>query len=385
MNKSDIQAEGSKSKRLRTNPDRSEDNKYSMEQVKYSETKKIVVQDMTKRGGEKKTFTFTSEKFAGNGAFGVVYQTKIVETGETVAVKKVFQDKRYKNREFQILKMLDHNNVIKMKYAFISNGETEDEVYLNVVMDYFPENLYQAIQSYAKKRLIFPNTLAKVYAYQMFRGLAYIHGLGICHRDIKPQNILVNSSTFNLRICDFGSAKQLVEGETNIAYICSRYYRAPELIFGNTAYTTEVDVWSTGCVVAEMFLDQPLFPGDSNSDQLFEIIKVLGTPTQDQVRSMNPNMKEFVFPQIKAYSWKKVFKQEVDPLAIDLISKVLCYSPHKRLTPLEALLHPYFDELRSRNFQMNGKSIPDLFNFSSEELSAQPELADRLVPSWFRS
>jgi len=93
------------------------------------------------------------------------------------------------------------------------NSNQEDEVYLNVVMDYFPENLYQAIQSYAKKRLIFPNTLAKVYAYQMFRGLAYIHGLGICHRDIKPQNILVNSSTFNLRICDFGSAKQLVEGK----------------------------------------------------------------------------------------------------------------------------------------------------------------------------
>ncbi len=135
-----------------------------------------------------------------------------METGETVAIKKVFQDKRYKNREFQILKMLDHQNVIQMKYAFITNGDTEDEVYLNVVMDYFPENLYQTIESYTKKRQYFPNNLAKLYAYQMFRGLAYIKGLGICHRDIKPQNILINNSSLTLKICDFGSAKQLQEG-----------------------------------------------------------------------------------------------------------------------------------------------------------------------------
>jgi len=357
-----------------------------MESAKQTETKKIIVQDMTKRGnGEKRAFTFTSEKFAGNGAFGVVYQTRILETGETVAIKKVFQDKRYKNREFQILKMLDHQNVIQMKYAFITNGDTEDEVYLNVVMDYFPENLYQTIEGYTKKRQFFPNTLAKLYAYQMFRGLAYIKGLGICHRDIKPQNILVNAGTLTLKICDFGSAKQLIEGETNIAYICSRYYRAPELIFGNTNYTTAVDVWSTGCVFAELFLGQPIFPGDSNSDQLLEIIKVLGTPTMEQVRSMNPNMKDFVFPPIKPYSWKKVFKQEMDPLALDLLSKVLAYCPHKRLTPLEALAHPYFDELRTRNFQINGKTPPELFDFTSEELMDQPEFAKKLIPSWYSS
>jgi len=377
--------DSSKAKRLKTTERREPaDEKCITEPAAHPELKKIIVQDFTRKGTtEKKAVTFAGEKFAGNGAFGVVYQTKIVETGESVAVKKVFQDKRYKNREFQILKALDHQNVIKMKYAFLSSGETDDDVYLNVVMDYMPESLYDLSQSYAKRKQHFPNTLLKLYSYQMFRGLAYIHSLGICHRDIKPQNILVNNSAYQLRICDFGSAKQLIEGEPNISYICSRYYRAPELIFGNTSYTTALDVWSTGCVIGELLLNEPLFPGDSNSDQLLEIIKVLGTPTDEQVRSMNPAMKEFVFPHIQPYPWRKVFKTEVDPLLLDLLSKVLTYSPQKRVDPLEALLHPYFDELRDRNFKVGGKQPPNLFDFSAEELSSRPDLASKLVPSWY--
>ena len=96
---------------------------------------------------------------------------------------------------------------------------------------------------------------------QMCRSLAHIHTMGVCHRDIKPQNLLVDSSTHQLKLCDFGSAKMLVRGEPNIAYICSRYYRAPELIFGATDYTTAIDIWSVGCVTAELLLGQPLFPG----------------------------------------------------------------------------------------------------------------------------
>ena len=96
--------------------------------------------------------------------------------------------------------------------------------------------------------------LVKLYSYQVFRALAYIHSLGICHRDIKPQNLLVKPDTHVLNVCDFGSAKRLVKGEVNVSYICSRYYRAPELIFGATDYDQSIDVWSVGCVIGELLL-----------------------------------------------------------------------------------------------------------------------------------
>lgn len=112
----------------------------------------------------------------------------------------------------------------------------------------------------------------------------------------------------------------LIRGEPNISYICSRYYRAPELIFGATDYTAAIDVWSVGCVVAELLLGQPLFPGESGVDQLVEIIKVLGTPTREEIHAMNPNYTEFKFPQIKAHPWTKVFSKRMPPDAVDLVS-----------------------------------------------------------------
>jgi len=221
-----------------------------------------------------------------------------------------------------------------------------------------------------------PTLLVKLYAYQTFRALAYIHALGICHRDIKPQNLLIDPSNHVLKLCDFGSAKRLIRGEVNVSYICSRYYRAPELIFGATDYTPAIDVWSTGCVVAELLLGQPLFPGESGVDQLVEIIKVLGTPTRDQIHSMNPNYSEFKFPQIKAHPWNKVFRSRTPPDAIDFISKILVYNPDKRFKPLEALTHAFFDELRDKNTKLpNGGPLTDLFDFTKEEItSVAPEM-----------
>lgn len=99
-----------------------------------------------------------------------------------------------------------------------------------------------------------------------------------------------------LILCDFGSAKKLVPDEPNVSYICSRYYRAPELIFGNSQYTTQIDVWAVGCVIAELMLGQPIFPGESGVDQLVEIIKILGTPQRHQILAMNPKYKEYRFP-----------------------------------------------------------------------------------------
>merc|ERR1712228_792788 len=206
--------------------------------------------------------------------------------------------------------------------------------------------------------------------YQRSRACAYIHAVGICHRDIKPQNLLVDGRTHALKLCDFGSAKRLVKGEPNVAYICSRYYRAPELIFGATDYTTIIDIWSAACVTAELILSQPIFPGESGVDQLVEIIKVLGTPTREELMAMNPNYTEFKFPQIKPHPWSKVFRSKTTPETVDFVSKLLQYDPKLRPNGIEAIKLPLFHELRQQETKISSnKPLPDLFAFSKEELS----------------
>jgi glycogen synthase kinase 3 beta len=301
----------------------------------------------------------------------------------------------------------------------------KDEVYLNLVQEYVPETVYRASRYFNKMKTTMPILEVKLYIYQLFRALAYIHSQGICHRDIKPQNLLLDPSTGVLKLCDFGSAKILVENEPNVSYICSRYYRAPELIFGATNYTTKIgkfcspflsvsigsdlaDVWSTGCVMAELMLGQPLFPGESGIDQLVEIIKVLGTPTRDQIRTMNPNYMEHKFPQIKPHPFNKVFRK-ADANAIELISCLLEYTPTERLSAIDAMVHPFFDELRlpttrfpdSRHPNGPVKDLPTLFDFSrhglfspylncssqlmSSELSIATHLNERLVPAHMKA
>ena len=192
-------------------------------------------------------------------------------------------------------------------------------MYLNLVLEYVPETVYRATRHYTKVKQTMPMLLVKLYMYQIMRSLAYIHSLGICHRDIKPQNLLLDPRTGVLKLCDFGSAKVLVPGEPNVSYICSRYYRAPELIFGATNYTTNIDIWSTGCVMAELMQGLPLFPGESGIDQLVEIIKVLGTPSREQIRTMNPNYMEHKFPQIRPHPFPKIFRPHTPADALSLI------------------------------------------------------------------
>ncbi|KAH7286584.1 hypothetical protein KP509_32G013900 [Ceratopteris richardii] len=337
-------------------------------------------------GHSKQTISYKAERVVGTGSFGIVFQAKCLETGEIVAIKKVLQDKRYKNRELQVMQMLDHPNVVNLRHCFYSNTE-KDELYLNLVLDFVPETVYRVAKHYSRANQRMPLIYVKLYTYQVCRALAYIHGVhGVCHRDIKPQNLLVNPHTHQLKLCDFGSAKILVKGEQNIAYICSRYYRAPELIFGAVHYTTAIDIWSLGCVLAELLLGQPLFPGENGVDQLVEIIKVLGTPTREEIKCMNPNYSDYKFPQIKAHPWHKVFPKRAPPEAVDLVSRLLQYSPSLRYTALEACVHPFFDELRDSSTRLpNGRPLPPLFNFKSSELRGiSPEMLQKLVPEHAR-
>jgi glycogen synthase kinase 3 beta len=156
------------------------------------------------------------------------------------------------------MRIVRHPNIVELKAFYYSNGERvssfnwtsrlhtdclllqKDEVYLNLVQEFVPETVYRASRYFNKMKTTMPILEVKLYIYQLFRALAYIHSQGICHRDIKPQNLLLDPSTGVLKLCDFGSAKILVENEPNVSYICSRYYRAPELIFGATNYTTKI-------------------------------------------------------------------------------------------------------------------------------------------------
>ncbi|OEL30561.1 Shaggy-related protein kinase eta [Dichanthelium oligosanthes] len=234
-------------------------------------------------GGDTVTGHIISTTIGGKN--GEPKRAKCLETGETVAIKKVLQDKRYKNRELQIMRSMDHCNVVSLKHCFFSTT-SRDELFLNLVMEFVPESLYRVLKHYSNMNQRMPLIYVKLYTYQIFRGLAYIHTVpGVCHRDVKPQNLLVDPLTHQVKICDFGSAKMLVKGEANISYICSRYYRAPELIFGATEYTTSIDIWSAGCVLAELLLGQ-------------------------------------------------IFHKRMPPEAIDLASRLLQYSPNLRCTAL---------------------------------------------------
>ena len=329
-----------------------------------------------------------NEKLIGNGSFGVVFQATIVDTGEVVAVKKVMQDKRFKNRELHIMKQLRHVNIVELKSCFYTSGEKPDEVYLNLLLEFVPETVYRIIRHYGRSGRQIPAILAKLYMYQVARSLAYLHECGVCHRDIKPQNLLLDPSSHVVKLCDFGSAKMLVSGENNIAYICSRYYRAPELILGCTDYTTAIDTWSFGCVFAELLLGQPLFPGESNVDQLVEIIRIKGTPTSEDMFSMNRNLVEFNFPKVPDHTWERVFRNRAGPDCIDLIGKLITYNPTLRPKPMQACAHHYFDELRDPTALLpDGRPLPVslLFNFTPQEVRAAGELYFKLRPLSGRS
>ncbi|OAV87149.1 CMGC/GSK protein kinase, partial [Puccinia triticina 1-1 BBBD Race 1] len=175
----------------------------------------------------------------GNGSFGVVLSAQLVVGSvhpsgkEEVAIKKVLQDKQFKNRELQIMKLLIHPNVVYLRaYLYL--------IFLNLVIEDVPKTVYRASRHYSKLKQVMPILNIKLYVYQLLQSLAYVHSLGICHQDIKPQNLLLNPLTGVLKLCHFGLAKILVAGEPNVSLFDVLLSTTPELIFGATNYTTNI-------------------------------------------------------------------------------------------------------------------------------------------------
>jgi len=308
------------------------------------------------------------DKVVGHGAFGIVWRAR-TEEGDVVAIKKVMLDRRYHNRELQMMKVMEHENVVRLRHYFERAGRKKDETFLHLVMDYLPETIRSTVLKHNKRAKRFHVDHVKAYLYQTFRALEYIHARRICHRDIKPDNLLCDPGSLKCRLCDFGCSKVLVKGQPNVSYICSRYYRAPELMFGATEYAVSVDVWSVGTILMELLLGHLPFQGqDSTQQHLVEIMKLLGTPSDRDLQAMRATCCADDLPKLKAYPWERMFPAHTPAEAVDLAQRLLKYDPDQRLTASQALAHPFFDGVES------------LLDCSSSSSSSMPPPPPSLSP-----
>lgn len=331
----------------------------------------------------------------GEGAFGTVVEAVLrYDDGSSdevlgpFAIKRVPAQTEYKSRELEILRVVNHPNIVSLRFFFDKKSPDDGKVYQNLVMECLPLNLQNEIKYYRQLKYTIPYPHMKAYTFQLARAMLYLHGFEISHRDIKPSNILVDPSTVTLKVCDFGSAKKLEPNQLSVSYICSRYYRAPELIVGCPIYTTKIDIWGLGCVIAEMFLGKPIFQGQSSELQLKEVLKLLGPPPKTFFFKSNPQYRGNMFTS-KLFSctveerFQQIFSNS-PPDAIDLLLKILVYDPEFRASPRSVLVHPFFHELKRDDFQVfpRGSSEPitlNLFNFSKYEIELLGPLKDELL------
>mmetsp|Transcript_45381 Transcript_45381/g.105287 ORF Transcript_45381/g.105287 Transcript_45381/m.105287 type:complete len:698 (+) Transcript_45381:52-2145(+) len=285
----------------------------------------------------------TMEKI-GAGSFGTVVLATDGD-GKQVAIKQIQTISGMKSREVELLRQIAHPFVVQLlgTYEEVTRGRR----HLCIVMEYLPQNLHQRIAG--KPLEVRP---LRVFSFQLLRALLHLHGLSICHRDVKPENIMVSDCT--LKLVDFGSAKQLQGPGPSHHYICSRWWRAPELVLGSNFYTTRVDWWSGGCVIAEMMFGQPIFPGSSSWGQMYSIIRALGTPTAEEVRELNPKQHGRLSEHLAklaqvgrpAEAWKVLlpaFAAQPDALRVPAV--LLRYSPEAREHLSKVLCSRFYAEL----------------------------------------
>lgn len=287
---------------------------------------------------------YVGMRLIGTGTFGSVYRAK-ASGGKIVAIKRVLQDSRYKNRELDILKQLQSRYCIRLLDYFMTKKNNGKSVYLNIVMDYFPYSIHSYTMKLREQTKRIGNSMLKLLVYQMFSGLKYLHAKGIVHRDIKPENMLLNPLTGKLKLTDFGSAKVIQPGDKSVSYIASRYYRAPELILGCEQYTGAIDIWAAGCVIAEILrMGDVLFEGEAGIGQIIPIMKVLGPPTESDLNSF-PHTEKIATPLKQSFHLENLLPKTANSQLIALLKRIFVYNPSKRITAQECLKLPYFDDL----------------------------------------
>jgi len=274
----------------------------------------------------------------GEGTYGVVYKAKNRETGQFIALKKIRLENEDEGipstaiREISILKEMIHPTIVSL----LDVVNYDNKLYLVF------EFLDQDLKKYMDSVTTLSAPLVQSYCKQLMQGLTYCHQRRIVHRDLKPQNLLIDKKG-SLKIADFGLARAFCVPVRQYTHeVVTLWYRAPEILLGSATYSIPVDIWSAGCIFAEMLSKKPLFPGDSEIDQLFKIFRQMGTPTEDIWHGCTslPDFKPS-FPKWKKQDLAKIFENS-HPAAIDLLEKMLIYEPAQRISAREALNHPYF-------------------------------------------
>ncbi|XP_058411252.1 serine/threonine-protein kinase MAK isoform X2 [Diceros bicornis minor] len=306
---------------------------------------------------------YTTMRQLGDGTYGSVLMGKSNESGELVAIKRMKRkfyswDECMNLREVKSLKKLNHANVIKLKEVIREN----DHLYF--IFEYMKENLYQLMKDRNK---LFPESVIRNIMYQILQGLAFIHKHGFFHRDMKPENLLCMGPEL-VKIADFGLARELRSQPPYTDYVSTRWYRAPEVLLRSSVYSSPIDVWAVGSIMAELYTLRPLFPGTSEVDEIFKICQVLGTPKKSDwpegyqlASSMN-----FRFPQCVPINLKTLIPNASNE-AIQLMTEMLNWDPKKRPTASQALKHPYFQ-------------VGQVLGPSSHHLESKPSLTKQVRP-----
>lgn len=295
---------------------------------------------------------YTTAEKVGKGTYGVVFKAKDKKTGELVALKTIQLDEdegipSTAVREIALLKYLKHPNVVAL-HDVIHMADK-----LTMVFEFLELDLKKYLDACGSNGL--EVITVKSLLYQLLSGVAFCHKQRVLHRDLKPANLLLNRAGI-LKLADFGLARTFGMDVREFKHeVITLWYRSPELLMGCTQYSTEIDLWSIGCIFAEMVNGFPMFPGANDGEQLSTIFSVLGTPNL----SVWPEMANLPgYKNIKNFpgkTWKKLVPR-IDNDGLDLLSRMLHYNPGKRITAEEAMAHPFFQDLKRRGRNRNSTS-----------------------------
>ncbi|KAG5860615.1 cyclin-dependent protein kinase [Encephalitozoon hellem] len=287
------------------------------------------------------TESFQKLEKIGEGTYGVVYKARERNTDRIVALKKIRLENENEGipattiREILLLKNLKHSTIVELSDVIYNNNK------MYLVFEYVELDLRRYLDKMNDEGRFANEDFVKKMSHQLLTAMEYCHSRNIFHRDLKPQNILIDPKE-NIKLADFGLGRAAgVPLRTYTTEVVTLWYRPPELLLGCKYYDASVDVWSAACIMAEVVLMKPFFPGDSEIDQLFRIFKVLGTPNNSRWSNVEnfPNYK-VEFPIWDPVDLKTIFK--ADPDLIDLISRMLEYDPKLRMTAKNGLSHKYF-------------------------------------------